>query len=46
VRILPHLNDGLTAAVERTGLGPQDVVDQALREWLGPRGFLAEQAGE
>jgi hypothetical protein len=41
VRILPESDAGLTAAVEETGLGPQEIVEQALELWLHANGYAS-----
>ncbi|WP_226367347.1 hypothetical protein [Pseudonocardia sp. ICBG162] len=39
-RILVDLDAALTDAVERSGLSPQPIVEEALRDWLTSHGYL------
>jgi hypothetical protein len=33
------VDDALTLAVERSGLGPQEIVETALTEWMSRHGY-------
>ncbi|ANY10616.1 hypothetical protein AFB00_29865 (plasmid) [Pseudonocardia sp. HH130630-07] len=39
-RILVDLDRAMDAAVETSGLSPQPIIEEALREWFVARGYL------
>jgi hypothetical protein len=39
VRIRTEVDNALTIAVERSGLGPQEIVEAALTEWMRRHGY-------
>jgi hypothetical protein len=41
VRIRPEVDDALTLAVDESGLGPQEIVEQALAVWLTEHGYTS-----